>query len=146
MSRLWHYALGFLLVAGSLLSSGCNNLSPRDNVSPRLQQQIDNHNGKIDRIESNQNAIKLEMSRRNDNSGVQIFQGDGGLLLAFGIVVILCVTFYFYRSSARNEKMVFLLAEQIKSYNDPNLEEHILKAAMYTEVEKDIFYHITRRT
>jgi TolA-binding protein len=126
--------------------TGCGNLSPRDNASPRIEQQLDNVNGKIDRIESNQNAIKFSLEKRNENSGVQFLQGEGGLLLGFGVVSIICATLYFYYKSQKTEKINQILANQIKEFNDPDLEESVLRAAIYTNVEKDIFHMISQRT
>lgn len=137
-----------LIIASScLLSSGCANISPRDNVSPRSSQSINNENGKIEKIETNQNAIKLSAENRteNTNSGVQILHGDSGLILIFGIVAILCVTVYFYQRSLRIEKINTILSDQIKSSEDPALEEKVLKAAMYTNVEKDVYHLITKK-
>lgn len=122
------------------MSTGCGNLSPRDNASPRLEQKIDNANGKIERIESNLNTMKFNIEQHYQNSGVQILQGEGGLLLVFGIVTILFATLYFYLKSVKNDKIAKILSEQIKSSNDPNLEENVLKAALYTNVEKDVFH------
>lgn len=152
MNRLSKLLAAAAAFAALLLPAGCGNLSPRDNLNPKdnfnphLQQQIDNQNGKIDRIESNQNSIKLQLESRheNTNNGWQFFQGDGGLLLAFGIVSILCVTGYFYRRSTQTDRMVTLLVEQIKSYNDPDLEERVLRAALYTPVEKELYHKMTR--
>jgi TolA-binding protein len=106
-----------------------------------LEQKIDNQNGRIDRIESNQNAIRLAVEKRqeNHNTGLQVFQGDGGLLLALGVVAVVCSTGYFYHLSARNEQIARMLADQIRAHRDPNLEEAVLKACMYTPVEKDVY-------
>lgn len=150
--RLTRLLAATLLAAVVASTSGCGNLSPRDsfnpkdNVSPKLEQKIDNQNGKIDRIESNQNAIKFAIEKRleNTNNGFQMFQGEGGLMLAFGIVAILVVTFYFYRRSSKNDLIVEMLIEQIKTHNDPELEERVLKAALYTKVEKDVYFKMVR--
>lgn len=154
MSLLTRLLAAVIVAAGALVASGCkdnlsprDNLSPKDNVSPKLEQQIDNQNGKIDRIESNQNAIKFAIEKRNENtnSGFQLFQGEGGLLLGFGVVAILCVTFFFYRRASKNDLMVSMLIEQIKSHNDPELEERVLKAALYTNVEKEVYHKMVRQ-
>jgi hypothetical protein len=124
-----------------------DNLSPKDNVSPKLQQMIDNQNGKIDRIESNQNAIRLAVERKteNHNSGVQLIQGDGGLVLVAGVVALVCVTFYFFHRSEQQQKIVRVLADEIRSANDPDLEENVLKAALHTPVEGEVYRLISRR-
>lgn len=131
-----------------LVSSGCGNLSPRDNLNPKSNQNINNENGKIDRIETNQNAIRIAAENRNEttnNGGVQILQGDSGLILIFGIIAIICVTVYFYQRSLRIEKINTILSDQIKSTNDPALEENVLKAALYTNVEKEVYQLIAKK-
>lgn len=129
-----------------LVSSGCGNLSPRDNLNPKSNQNINNENGKIDHIETNQNAIKGSIeSKTTNNGGVQILQGDSGLILIFGIIAIICVTVYFYQRSLRVEKINTILSDQIKSTNDPVLEENVLKAALYTNVEKEVYQLLTKK-
>lgn len=135
--------VGFCLLACVFLS-GCGNLSPRDSLNPKLQQDINNQQGRIDRIENNQNAIRAEidkislLSNENNNNGVQILQGEGGLLLIFGIVTVFLILFYFYRVAAGERKTSEILAEQIVRYRDKNLEHNILKAAENTEVEAQV--------
>ncbi|MGL1562955.1 hypothetical protein ACSTHQ_00310, partial [Vibrio parahaemolyticus] len=80
----------------------------------------------------------------NTNSGLQVFQGEGGLLLAFGIVAILCVTFYYFRKASKNDLIVEMLIEQIKAHNDPELEERVLNAALYTQAEKEVYRKLCR--
>lgn len=128
------------------VSSGCGNLSPRDNLNPKSNQNINNENGKIDHIETNQNAIKGSIEHKIENSGgIQILQGDSGLILVFGIIAIICVTVYFYQRSLKVEKINAILSDQIKATNDPELEENVLKAAMYTNVEKDVYHLISKK-
>lgn len=144
--------LTVMVLAGGLAGCAKNNLSPRDNlspkdnVSPKLEQDIQNQNGRIDRIESNQNAIKLAIERRveNTNTGVQVLQGEGGLLLGFGIVAILAVTGYFYLRSLRSEQAARMMADQIRAANDPALEEAVLRACMYTPAEREVYRLVTK--
>ncbi len=145
--RTLKFILGVILASLCLITTGCAEVSPRDNLSPRIEQKIDNANGKIDRIESNQNAIKFAIEKRteNTNTGVQFFQGEGGLIVGFGVVVIICVTIYFYRSSQKNEQIAKMLTEQIRAFNDPELEDSILRAALYTDVEKDVYHMMTKK-
>lgn len=142
---------------------GCGNLSPRDNFSPQLQQELDNVNGKINGVETNQNAIKLEMMRLaqelgisnsqlrdlqqgmfniqsgiNNNEGIQILQGSGGLIFAFALLTIGMLLYYFHKAK-KNEKTAKLLAQQIRVKKDQDLEQRILTAALNTNVEKDIY-------
>lgn len=134
------FLMSLIIAFLCLVSSGCGNLSPRDNLNPRSNQNI-NNNGQIDRIETNQNAIRIaaENHSENKNSGIQILQGDSGLILIFGIIAIICVTVYFYQRSLKIEKVNAILSDQIKTSGDPKLQEEVLKAAMYTDVEEKIY-------
>lgn len=145
--------------------SGCSNLSPR------LRNDIDNQNGKIDEIKNNQNGISLELGKmkqnaeisnsqlnevqqgmvnmnaalsRNENSGVQILQGDGALVLVFGLGVIGMMLYYYRNRAVQSEKAAEIMAQQIAYYDDPALNDDILRAAMYTESEKDV-YHLLKK-
>jgi hypothetical protein len=140
-----------------IFMSGCGNLSPRQD------QEIDNSNGKIDEIKNNQNGIMSELgtlknqqeiqnSRLDrvqqgmmniqsnyENSGVQIFSGPGGLIVA--IVGFICSTILVlhYRLQAKTfEKTSSILAERIVNTNDPELEDQVFQAAMYTNVEENV--------
>lgn len=106
---------------------GCGNLSPRENVNPKLQQDIQNQQGRIDRIENNQNSIRADIERislinKQDNSqGIQILQGEGGLVLVFGLLTIFAILFYFYKTAESERKKSEILASQIVEYNDEEL-------------------------
>lgn len=145
--------------------AGCGNLSPR------LENDIDNANGKIDEIRNNQNGIALELGKmkqnaeitdsqlsevqqgminlntaisRNENSGVQILQGDGALMLVFGLGVIGMMLYYYRDRAVKSEKTASIMAEQIASFDDPVLNDEILRAAMFTDSEKDV-YHLMKK-
>lgn len=106
---------------------GCGNLSPRENVNPKLQQDIQNQQGRIDRIENNQNSIRADIERislinkENNNQGIQILQGEGGLVLVFGLLTIFAILFYFYKTAESERKKSEILASQIVEYNDEEL-------------------------
>ena len=146
-----------LTVFASLFLTGCGNLSPRDslnphdNLSPKLQQDINNQQGRIDRIENNQNAIKAEIdklalfSRENNNNGVQILQGDGGLFLIFGLVTIFLILYYLHRVAEGYRKTAEILAEEITQHKDSELEQKVLKAAQYTDVEEKVHHLLLKR-
>jgi predicted PurR-regulated permease PerM len=146
--------------------SGCANISP---FKPKFRQEIDNQNGKIDAIKTNQNGIMLDllnlkneqqitqrdvqnfqqglinMEKRNENSGIQIFQGDGGLAIGGMIAMFGLYLIYMYRTRAvASEKTATVLAQQIAQYDDPYLTEEVFKAAMYSPVEGDIYKLITK--
>lgn len=145
--RILIFTLCFMFLAG------CGNLSPR--FQPELRQKIDNQQGKIEEIESNQNSLKNELEIRdskldkilngivndqNNNSGLQIFSGSGGLLLGLVTIVflfsILFFMVYYQQKAKAAEKIANILAENIVNQNNPDLEENIFKAAMHTDVEK----------
>lgn len=137
--------------------SGCGNLSPRQN------QKIDNSNGKIDEIKNNQNGIMSELgtlknqqeiqnSRLDriqqglmniqtsyENSGIQIFSGPGGLIVAIVGFICCTVLIMHYRSQAKTyEKTSNILAERIINSENPELEDQVFQAALYTNVEENI--------
>jgi len=145
-----------LLLSLLLLTfAGCGNLSPR--FDPQLRQQIDNQNGRIDEIENNQNSIKNELrvqgekiqqgiiNEHNENSGIQILSGNGGLFLGLtGILSLFIIMLHYRQRAVSNEKAATLLADQIVSHQDPSLEDEVFKAAMYTDVEETVYNLVTK--
>lgn len=145
-------------LAGILLS-GCS-VSP---FSPKNQQRI-NNNGKIDEIKSNQNGLMLEFMKlkqdlgilnsqlkevqnglvnmnnaisRNENSGIQILQGDGSLILVFSILIF--GGMLWYRSKAlKSEKNLDIIVKQVVKYNLAELNDEIIKCAIKEGKGKDI--------
>lgn len=133
--------------------------------NPRLDAPVEN-NGKIDDLRNNQNGIMAEIGKlqqnaeiqesvlkevqngilnlntaisRNENSGIQILQGDGSLILIFSIVICGMIL-YFYRDKAiRNEKLASLMAKEIAQFNDPKLNDNILRSATNKNCQKQIF-------
>jgi hypothetical protein len=125
------------IIAFFLLTlSGC------EGISPKLEQNLNNQNGRIDRIENNQNSIRGEIDRlslinkENNNSGVQILQGDGTYILIFGIVTVGLICFYFHKVAENYRKIVEIFAQEIR--DNPKLKMRCLKAAQHTEVEKQV--------
>jgi outer membrane murein-binding lipoprotein Lpp len=137
------FFIGLILLTCTLLT-GCADVSPRDNVSPRLQQDINNQQGKIDRIENNQNTIRAEIERislinkENNNTGIQILQGDGALVVVFALISLFIVLYYFHRQAEGYRKSAEILAEQVVRAKDDNLEDNVKKAAEYTDVEERV--------
>lgn len=146
-----------------LLFPGCGNLSPRDNLSPRQEQEIDNQNGRIQEMENMANSMKLELGKlqsqaeiqnsrleeiqqglanfqsNNENSGIQILSGPGGLIVTFVGLLCVAIIALSYRSEAKKqEKVANILAERIVRQSDPVLEDQVFQAAMYTDVEEDV--------
>lgn len=149
--------LKIVSLAALVILSGCGNLSPRH------EQRIDNTNGKIDEIKSNQNGLMAEignlknqteiqnsqldriqqgmlnMQSNNENSGVQILSGPGGIVVALVAVIGSIVLVLHYRSQAKlHEKTANILTERIVNRDDPDLEEAVFQSAMYTNVEENV--------
>jgi outer membrane murein-binding lipoprotein Lpp len=149
------------MVAASLLMlSGCGNLSPR------IDQDIDNANGRIDNLDTITNGFKNELANlRNENeiqnskigqmqqgfanlqsnyenSGVQILSGPGGLIFSVVALVGVCgmmvIVFHYRGEAQRKEKAADILAETIARKGDPVLTDKIFQAALYTDVEEDV--------
>ena len=142
-----------LLVLLTAFLPGCGNLSPRQDP------KIDAPNSKIGEIETMANSMKAEIGKlqtqadiqnsklekiqqglanlqiNNDNSGVQILSGSGGLMIAFlAITVGGIIAIYYRRNALLNQKTATMLAERIVSHQDPALDEKVFQAAMYTDV------------
>jgi hypothetical protein len=144
--------------------TGCANLNPRNNP------KIENQNGQIDEIKSNQNGVMAEIGKlkqtaeiqgsqlreiqnglvninaalsRNENSGVQIFQGDGSLILIFALGVIGMVLYWYRDQAIRHEKTAEIMAREIARINNPDLNDSVILAAMHTESEQDIIHLLT---
>jgi hypothetical protein len=146
-----------LVAAATIFISGCGNLSPRQ------QQDIDNQNGKIGEIENLANSMKAEVGNlktQNDiqdseigqmqqglanwqsnyeNSGVQIFSGPGGIMVALiGLLVVSTIAVHYRGASKKHEKTSEILAERIINRDDPQLEDEVFQAAMFTDVEENV--------
>ena len=157
------FILSFVAILCLAGMSGCGNLSPR--LDPKLDQQLNNQNGKIDEIKNNQNGVmaeigtlkqqaeiqnskldkvqqglaNLQINNSNENSGLQILSGSGGLMVGVIGVVGLCIVVMYYRSLAKmHEKTANILAERVFNMNDPALEEAVFQAAMHTDVEENV--------
>lgn len=141
-----------------LLSSGCS-VSP---FSPRNNNKINNSNGEIQDIKNNQNGFMLDlaelrnkmdlvardidnmqqgfMNSNNKNYGVQIFQGEGGLLMAVALLVGGIVIVFMYRNEAiKYKKTAEILGKEIKSLKDINLENKIFTLAIKENIEKNVY-------
>ena len=152
---------GILALAFILLTfTGCANISP---FSPELRNDIDNQNGQIEDIKNNQNGFMLDLlnlrneqsvqardienvqqgliNKTNKNSGIQILQGDGALVMIFALATVGMLLIYHYKTKAvRNEKTAEILAQQIAMYDDVTLDDDVFVAAMNTDVEADIYH------
>lgn len=150
-----------VIAISSLLIGGCAKIDP---FSPRLRQDLQNQNGKIEELKNNQNGLMLEMGKiRNQNemnardikdaqqglvnlkgmqnSGIQFFSGDGGLIVFLGVVAMALLFIYHYRQRAvKSEKAAEIMAQQITLRGDPELENNVLLSALNTEVEADVYH------
>ena len=145
-----------------VLSSGCANFNPRNN--PRIK-----NSGEIEDVRNNQNGVMAEIGKlrqesdiqnskldevqnglvnlnasvsRNENSGVQILQGDGALILVFSLAVIGMMMYWYRDRAIESEKTVGLMTREIARFNHPNLNDNILKAA---SLEKNEVKDASRR-
>jgi preprotein translocase subunit SecG len=151
--------LACLMLVTCLGISGCANFNPRN------QQKIDNQQGKIEDIRNNQNGVMAEIGKlrqeveiqnsklkeiqngllninaavsRNENSGVQIMQGDGALIFIFAIIVIGMVLYYRHRA-IKGEKNCEIMAKEVARFNNPVLNENILKSAARNNRATDVY-------
>ena len=154
-----------LFAVVALITSGCGEFSP---LSPRLDQKINNQDGKIDELKNNQNGIMTEIGKirnenqltakelrdaqqglinmkGNDNSGVQILQGDGALIMVFSLCVIgMLLVFYYRTKSIKSEKTADIFAQQIALHNDTDLNDKVFMAALNTDVEHNVYHAMVR--
>ncbi len=149
------------LVLTTMFFSGCAKIDP---FSPNLKQQIENQNGQIEELKSNQNGLMFELGKiRNqnelnardihnaqqglvnlrgmENSGIQFFSGDGGLIVFFSLAVMAFLFIYHYRERAtKSEQAAQILAQQITIRDDPNLEDDVFRSALNTDAEADVYH------
>jgi hypothetical protein len=153
----------FFAISAILTFSGCGNLSPRND----LENKINNQNGKIGEIENLQNSIKAEMGNiknqtevnaknlknmqqglinyNRDNSGIQILQGDGALILIFGIATVFGILWFSARDRAiKSEKATDVLAEALVQEDNIELENQVFSAAMHSGVEEQVLKAMTK--
>lgn len=145
-----------------LAISGCN-FSP---LSPSNRPNIRN-NGDVGDIKNNQQGIMAELmnmknrmdvmaqeieniqngfiNHNNKNSGVQIFQGDGGLLVGISCLALFAMVALNYKlKSDKYKKTAEIFGNRIKSMNRPDVEEEILIGAMAKKVETEVFNILKR--
>ena len=143
---------------------GCANISP---LSPRNNNKINNQNGTLEDIKNNQNGVmadlanvrsKLELMARdveniqqgfmnsnNKNYGIQIFQGEGGLIAGVALLAVLGILVLNYRSKAQKyKKTAEIMGREIKGLKNKDLENNIFMAALSDKVEENV-YNILRK-
>ena len=154
-----------LIIAILMISTiGCANISP---LSPRNNNKINNQNGTLEDIKNNQNGVmadlanvrsKLELMARdveniqqgfmnsnNRNYGIQIFQGEGGLIAGVALIAVLGILVLNYRSKAQKyKKTAEIMGREIKGLKNKDLENNIFMAALSDKVEENV-YNILRK-
>lgn len=158
MKKLLTLFLALFVMVGL---SGCGNLSPR--FEPKMDQKLNNQNGRIDSLETIQNGFKNDLfnlkqnaeiqnskldhvqsglanlQSTNQNSGVQILSGNGGLLIGGVIAIVAGFVAMGYRKQAKeSDKAANLLAQQVALKADDELQDNVFRAAMYTDVEEKV--------
>lgn len=146
---------------------GCGNLSPRQ------EQKINNRDGKIGEIETMANSVKAEVGKitandeiqnsqldkvqkglanlqaniqnNNQNSGVQILSGSGGLMLVAMALIGFMMSLYYRHHGKKAEKTANLLAERIVTQRDPILVDKVFQAAMYSDIEEHVLNLIKKK-
>lgn len=130
------------------------------NISPRNRQNINNQGGETGDIQNNQQGFLLELGKmkqeidiigsklqevqeglininaavsRNENSGVQILQGDGSLILVFSCAVL---AFIFYQKNKDNEKLLKILTNKIVERGDEKLTASIVDSVHGGQAKK----------
>lgn len=149
----------FLMIffLSSILLSGCN-VSP---LSPSNRPRI-NNNGEIGDIKNNQNGMMAEIlnlknrleivardveniqngfiNSNNKNFGVQIFQGEGGLIVGFSLVVIFGLLAVNYKLKAdKYKKTAELFGSQIRKMQNTEIENKIFSAALAEKIESPVY-------
>jgi hypothetical protein len=136
-----------------ILLSGCNN----GNFSPRLKQ----NNNSNEQVNNNQNGFLLELGKirketeilssklreiqeglvnlnatvsRNENSGVQILQGDGALIFIFSLCVLVIV---FYYKNKNSQELSKVLTKKIVDLKDEELIKSVVGELSIKNKEKE---------
>lgn len=153
-----------LILLGIFILPGCGNFSPRGEIDNR----IDNNEGEIGSLQQElkelQNSINAEIGNirtnaekienlqtgllnfNKENSGIQILQGDGPLVVVFALgVIFLMLAFYYREKNKKNEKIAELLAEEVVRENNADLEDEVFRAAIHAGVEKEVLKVISKK-
>lgn len=148
MTNFLKFAVLFCLVF-----SGCAS----GNFSPRLRQ----NNGPNSEATNNQDGFLLELGKikketeilgsklreiqdglinlnsaisRNENTGIQILQGDGSLIFVFSLCVVVLV---FYYKTKNSQEVSKILTKKIIETNDPELVNSVVKELSVNKKDKE---------
>ena len=80
------------------------------------------------------------VNSNNKNFGVQIFQGDGGLVVGFSLLVVLALLATNYKLKAdKYKKTAEIFGKQIRDLDDSAVEERVFAAALANKVEESTY-------
>jgi len=80
------------------------------------------------------------INSNNRNYGVQIFQGEGGLIAGVSIILFLSFLVFNYRVKAEKyKKVASIMGKEIKSLNNKKIENEIFMSALGAKVEEDVY-------
>jgi hypothetical protein len=131
-----------------------------------MQEKLNNQGGKIEEQDKIIQGLKLELLKlqnrneisdsqlekilqglanfqtNNENSGVQILSGSGGLIVAMVFLVIagvVTVTAFYYRAEyVKHEKAANIMAERIVSQDNQEFTDSVFQAALHSDVEDKV--------
>lgn len=150
--------LYFTMLCSLVLIIGCAKISP---FNPNNRQNINNSNGTIEDIRNNQNGIMADIANlrnklnimaqdlenlqqglinsNNKNFGIQIFQGDGGLIFAFSLIVCGFVIYNYRKKAINYKKAAEIMSNEIKQLKNVDIENNIFMNALGAKIEKDVY-------
>jgi hypothetical protein len=80
------------------------------------------------------------INSNNRNYGIQIFQGEGGLIAGVLVISLLGFLAFNYRLKAEKYKKVAeIMGGEIKSLNNKNIENEIFMKSLSCKVEEDVY-------
>jgi|688.fasta_scaffold276092_3 hypothetical protein len=155
-----------IIISASLLSYGCANISP---FSPKSNNRINNQQGEIDQIKNNQNGVMADLmnlknkldivardienlqqgfiNKNNRNYGIQVFHGDGGLIIGLIVTSLLGYLVYRYKIEAiKYKKTAEIIGEEVKKLRNLDVENRIFMSAINNKVEKNTYEVLNPKT
>ena len=109
----------------------------------KLKQTAELHDSQLKEVQNGLMNLNVALSR-NENSGVQILQGDGALILVFSLAVIGMLLYWYRDRAIKSEKSTQIMAREIARFNDATLNDNVLRAAMNTESESHIYHLLVK--
>ena len=109
----------------------------------KLKQNAEIQNSKLKEVQNGMLNLNAAISR-NENSGVQILQGDGSLILVFSLCVIGMLLYRFHDRAVTSEKSADIMAKEVIRFNNPILNDNILRAAMNSNSEQQVYHTLVK--